>query len=142
MSVANSNNNGSSTVATNSFAASQSATAASGNQEKNTGPNVVLGVRHIFGVNSNVIDNLTFTDDDSIVYVAGHGIVVYSFSERRQRFLHSTEITDMITCYTSGPGKRLCAIAEKGDGPLVHVFDLRTFRRKKSLSIPDIQSKV
>lgn len=130
-------------MATNSFApASQSATATSGNQEKNAGPNVVLGVRHIFGVNTNVIENLTFTDDDSIVYVAGHGIVVYSLSERRQRFLHSTEITDMITCYASGSGKRLCAIGEKGDGPIIHVFDLRTFRRKKSLPIPDIQSKV
>lgn len=27
--------------------------------------------RHIFGVNSNISDNISFTDDDTIVYVAG-----------------------------------------------------------------------
>lgn len=32
---------------------------------------VNLSVRHIFGVNVNVADNLSFTDDDTIVYVAG-----------------------------------------------------------------------
>lgn len=101
-----------------------------------------LGVRHIFGVSSNVNDNLTFTDDESLVYVAGHGLVVYNLMERRQRFLHSTEMNEVITCYTSGSGKRLCAIAQRGDDPVVHVFDLRTFRRKKSFTIPDILSKV
>jgi hypothetical protein len=104
--------------------------------------NMSLGVRHIFGVSTTVYDNLSFTDDDSIVYVAGHGLVVYSLTERRQRFLHSSEISDSITCYTSGSGKRLCAVAERGEGPTIHVFDLRTFRRKKSVNIPDIQSKV
>ena len=30
-----------------------------------------LSIRHIFGVNSNVSDNISFTDDETIVYVAG-----------------------------------------------------------------------
>jgi hypothetical protein len=30
-----------------------------------------LQVRHIFGVNAGVADNVSFTDDDTIVYVAG-----------------------------------------------------------------------
>ncbi len=30
-----------------------------------------LVMRHIFGVSVNVHDNISFTDDDTIVYVAG-----------------------------------------------------------------------
>ena len=38
---------------------------------------------------------------------------------------------------------RLAAIAERGDHPQIHVFDLRSFRKKKSLVAPDsLLSKV
>jgi hypothetical protein len=30
-----------------------------------------LSVRHIFGVNVNVSENISFTDDETIVYVGG-----------------------------------------------------------------------
>ncbi len=33
-----------------------------------------LSMRYIFGVNTNVHDNVSFTDDDTIVYVAGTNI--------------------------------------------------------------------
>eukprot|EP01040_Poterioochromonas_malhamensis_P018038 gene18038-20934_t len=102
---------------------------------------VNLSVRHIFGVNVNVADNLSFTDDDTIVYVAGHSLVLYNFQEKRQRFLQSSEISDCITAYTSGPGKRLAAVAERGEKPSMHVFDMRTFRRKKTLTTNDLLTK-
>ncbi len=65
-----------------------------------------LSYRHIFGVNTNVVDNISFTDEDTIVYVAGHSIVLYSIPDKRQRFIQSAEITESITAYTSSPGKR------------------------------------
>jgi hypothetical protein len=30
-----------------------------------------LSIRHIFGIDTNVTDNISFTDDETIVYVAG-----------------------------------------------------------------------
>lgn len=33
-----------------------------------------LAYRHIFGVNTHVADNVSFTDDDTLVYVAGKKI--------------------------------------------------------------------
>jgi hypothetical protein len=81
-----------------------------------------LQLRHVFGVNANVVDNLSYTDDDTIVYVAGHSLVLYSITDKRQRFIQSTEITESITAYASGSGKRLCAVAERGDCPSLHVF--------------------
>lgn len=65
-----------------------------------------LQFRHVFGINTNVVDNVSYTDDDTIVYVAGHSIVLYSIPEKRQRFIQSADITESITAYTSGPGKR------------------------------------
>ena len=65
-----------------------------------------LQFRHVFGVNTNVVDNVSYTDDDTIVYVAGHSLVLYSFPEKRQRFIQSSEITESITAYSSGSGKR------------------------------------
>jgi len=93
-----------------------------------------LQARHIFGVNSEVTNNVSFTTEDLVVYVAGHTIVLYGLSDRRQRFLNAAEITDKITAFSSGSGRRLAAVAERGDRPQVHVFDLRTFRRKKTIT--------
>eukprot|EP01038_Epipyxis_sp_PR26KG_P004822 gene4822-6757_t len=100
-----------------------------------------LSFRHIFGVNTNVNDNISFTDEDTIVYVAGHSLVLYSLVDKRQRFIHSSEITESITAYTSGSGKRLVAIAERSEHPSFHVFDLRTFRRKKTIVATEVISK-
>ena len=97
--------------------------------------------RFIFGANSHVHKNLSFTNDETIAYVAGHSIVLYNTIDKRQRFLNGAEITDQITAYASGPGKRLGAVAERGDKPQVHVFDLRTFRRKKTLVASESGSK-
>lgn len=72
----------------------------------------------------------------------GHSIVLFNLPDKRQRFIQSAEIADTITAYTSGPGKRLCAVAEKGERPSIHVFDLRTFRRKKTIQTSDLQTKV
>jgi hypothetical protein len=39
-----------------------------------------LQFRHIFGVNTNVIDNVSYTDDDTLVYVAGTVFKLFPFS--------------------------------------------------------------
>eukprot|EP01040_Poterioochromonas_malhamensis_P000852 gene852-905_t len=100
-----------------------------------------LAIRHIFGVNVNVTDNISFTDDETIVYVACHSLILYNLTDKRQRFLQSSEISDCITAYTSGPGKRLAAVAERGEKPSMHIFDLRTLRRKKTLTTSDLLTK-
>ena len=76
-----------------------------------------LNTRFIFGCNTDVTNNVSFTTDDTIAYVAGHTIVLYNLSDKRQRFLQGADITGVITAYCSGPGKRLAAVAERGDKP-------------------------
>ena len=65
-----------------------------------------LSMRHMFGVNTNVVDNLSYTDDDNIVYFAGHTLVIYNIVEQRQRFVQSSEISESVTAMASGPGRR------------------------------------
>lgn len=107
----------------------------------NSASSTSLCMRHIFGVSSSVTDNLSFADEDTLAYVAGHSIVLHTLKDNRQRFIQSQEITGCITAYTSGPGKRLAALAERCDKPALHVFDLRTCRRKKTLHAVGLQTK-
>jgi cilia- and flagella-associated protein 57 len=103
--------------------------------------NTALSHRFIFGANAKVHHNLSFSNDDTIAYVAGQTVVLYNLTDKKQRFLNGAEITDVLTCYESGPGKRLAAVAERGERPSVHIFDLRTFRRKKTLTASEGTSK-
>ena len=69
---------------------------------------VTLSFRRIFGINGNVTDNISFADDDNIVYVAGHNIVIYNKKDRNQKIINfnNTEISDTITAFASWTGKR------------------------------------
>jgi hypothetical protein len=44
--------------------------------------------RHFFGVNTNVKDSLYLVaGDNTLIYVAGHNIVMYRLDEKEQTFL-------------------------------------------------------
>ena len=100
-----------------------------------------LGFRQIYGIRNFGGENIAFVDNHQVVYIGGHTIVMYNKSDKRQRFIHLSEVQDNITAFTSESGKKLCAVAERGDRPLAHVFDLRTCRKKKSLCAQDVNSK-
>jgi WD40 repeat protein len=100
-----------------------------------------LSHRVIFGINGNVTDNISFIEDDTIVYVAGQNVVIYNKTERKQRFIYGSEKSEGVTAFTAGSGKRFIAVAEKGEKiPQISVFDMRTFRKRKTL-VPDPGSK-
>lgn len=43
--------------------------------------------RFIFGVNGQMRNNLHLVDEQKLLYVAGHNVVVYSIDEKTQYFL-------------------------------------------------------
>ena len=65
-----------------------------------------LSYKHIFGVNGSVADNISFADDDTIAYIAGHNVVLYNKIEKKQKFIYGSEASDGITSFTASPGKR------------------------------------
>ena len=49
---------------------------------------VSVNARHFFGVNTSVKDSLYLVNEDNtLIYVAGHNIVLYRLDEKEQQFL-------------------------------------------------------
>ena len=71
-----------------------------------------LGFRQIYGIRNFGGENIAFVDNHQVVYIGGHTIVMYNKSDKRQRFIHLSEVQDNITAFTSESGKKLCAVAE------------------------------
>ena len=65
-----------------------------------------LSHRVVFGISGNVTDNLSFIEDDTLVYMAGQNVVIHNKTERKQRFIYGSEKTDGVTAFTAGSGKR------------------------------------
>ena len=85
-----------------------------------------LQFRRIYGINSNVADNIAWADENTMAYIAGHSIVMFNRKDKRQKFINfnGEDISDPITAFTIGNGKRLAAVAEKGEvlSRLVHII--------------------
>jgi Tol biopolymer transport system component len=102
-----------------------------------------LSYRHIFGINGAIADNITYSDEDTILYIAGHNAVLYNKIENKQRFIYGSEGSEGICSFVCSPGKRYIAVSERGDkGAQINVYDLKTFRKRKNLTSSGISSKV
>ena len=99
----------------------------------------VLHLRRIYGVNSHVVNNIAWSDESTMVYVACHSIVLYDRKSKKQKFLsfNSDDISDAVTSFTVGVSRKLAAVAEKGNDvmPKVHIFDFKKHRRVKTLHL-------
>ena len=97
-----------------------------------------LGHRYIWGLKGDVRQNVAFHDEHTIVYVAGHTVVLYNTTEKRQRFIPGTSGGDAsgqsegITALALCPSKRFIAVAEKAERAFIVVYDLRTLRKRKN----------
>ena len=101
-----------------------------------------LSYRHVFGINSAISDNISFSDDETILYVAGHSVVLFNKIERKQKFIYGSELSEGITAFAASPGKTYIAVAEKCDrNAQVNIFDLKTFRKRKALTNTECSSK-
>lgn len=78
-----------------------------------------LSHRFVFGVQGNRSNAVAFSDQATIVYVAGHNVVIYNILEGKQRFIHGSEGSESITAMALCPSARFVALAEDGDKPTV-----------------------
>ncbi|CAN0368637.1 unnamed protein product [Ectocarpus sp. 12 AP-2014] len=96
-----------------------------------------LSHRFVFGVKGSCSNEVAFSDQVTIVYVAGHNIVIYNILEGKQRFIHGSDVSKSITAMTLCPSARFVALAEDGDKPTVSLYDLRTLRIRKTLQVEE-----
>lgn len=90
--------------------------------------------RQIFGLKADVGAAVAYVDDQTVVYPAGHTVVVYNADEKRQKFVAGTEGTAGITALALAPSRRFLAVAERGNRGLISVFDLKTLKKRKVLA--------
>ena len=74
--------------------------------------------RHVFGLKGDVKDNFAYYDEQTVVYPAGHNMIIHNLEQRTQKFLTGTEKTDEITAMCVSPNKKFVAVAEKVVAPV------------------------
>ncbi|MEW5319195.1 MAG: hypothetical protein WDW38_010360 [Sanguina aurantia] len=101
-----------------------------------------ISPRYVFGFRGDVKDNVAYSDDGSVVYPAGHNIVLYSSETKTQRLIPGTLESEGITAMCMSGNRRMFAVAERSDKAMITVYDLQTLKRRKQLVASDAGSKV
>ena len=97
-------------------------------------PRATVAPKHTFGIKADVKDNICYLDEQTVLYPAGHNVVIFNTEQKTQRFISGTEKTEGITALAVSPNKKYVAVAERapeGEKALVTVFDLHTLKRRK-----------
>lgn len=87
-------------------------------------------------------DTVHYCDDGSIIFPAGHNVIILSSDGKTQRFIPGTPDTEGITALALSPNKRLLAVAERAEKAIISVYDTQTLKRRKVLVVADVGSKV
>lgn len=96
----------------------------------------------MFGLKSNVKDNLHLLEDGSHVYPAGHTVVIVSSDGKTHRFIPGSPECEGISAIMLSPNKKLLAVAERAEKAVVSVYDMQTLKRRKQLVAADVGSRV
>lgn len=98
-------------------------------------------IRHIFGLNGQVKDNIFFSDDQTVVYPAGANTILYNYDTKQQKIFNFAERGEPVTAMALSSNKRYLALAQKAQQPTVVIYDMQTFRKRKVLYPVDAESR-
>jgi len=99
----------------------------------------VLTHRHVFGLKGDVPFGIYWSEDECVLYPAGHSLVLHSTDTRTQRFIHGSDVNGPtgrteISAVCVSSNLRYIAMAERGtDQAYIHIYDARTLKKKKTL---------
>ncbi|ESO06916.1 hypothetical protein HELRODRAFT_76920 [Helobdella robusta] len=94
---------------------------------------------YVFGLKSNVNNNILFLDDQTIIYPYATQCIIYNLDQKSQKYLTISEKNRGVSALAISPNKRYLAVAERGgaDKPLVSIYDLGVLRKRKALIAPN-----
>ena len=99
-----------------------------------TARRATVAPRHTFGIKADVKDNICYLDEQTVLYPAGHNVVIFNTEQKTQKFIPGTDNTEGITAMAVSPNHKYVAVAERakeGEKAQVTVFDLHTLKRRK-----------
>ena len=92
----------------------------------------------MFGAKSDVRENVHYVDESTVLYPAGHQIVLYHVESKTQRFIPCSADTEGITALALSPNRKYLAVAERAEKAQIAVYDLASLKRRKVLSSADV----
>ncbi|XP_068626911.1 cilia- and flagella-associated protein 57 isoform X2 [Battus philenor] len=83
--------------------------------------------------------NAHYLSDSEIIYPAGGVIVIHNHLQKKQKFIRLQDKHKPIKSIVLAPNRRWLAlneIAEEGQKPIITIYDLTTYKRRKILTVP------
>eukprot|EP00796_Vickermania_ingenoplastis_P001937 gene1937-1176_t len=96
--------------------------------------------RHAFGMSPSASGCLYWLDEGTLMYPVGKTLALHNVSSNNQRFLEASYQSTAITAVAVSANRKFVAIAEAGQVPQVQIIDTVTRKRRKVLSVQDVQS--
>ena len=101
--------------------------------------------KFFFGLKGDVTNNCIFVDENTVIYPCGHNVILYSMSERVQRYIPGIDGSQGITTLAISPSKKLLAVCEKSTHAICSVYNIQKFmetiKEKKSTTVYDVPLK-
>lgn len=103
----------------------------------------------LFGMKGDVQGNLFYYDDQRVIYVAGHNVVIYNTDEKTQMYIPGIDGSEGITALAVSPSRKHIAVCERAERAICIIYDLENLiknptvpaKRKKVLSSSDYTAK-
>ncbi|XP_053620233.1 cilia- and flagella-associated protein 57 isoform X1 [Plodia interpunctella] len=102
-----------------------------------TSPN--LSARIFYGLRTDIQFNAHYLTESEIIYPAGGVIVIHNHLQKKQKFIRLQDKHKPIKSIVLAPNRRWLAlneIAEEGQKPIITIYDLTTYKRRKILTVP------
>lgn len=97
--------------------------------------------KYAFGITGGVSGSVHYVDEQNIVYPVGSNCISYNVDQKTQKIIPCSSTGSGITALAVSPNKRYVAVAEKGDKPVVAIYDLTTSRKRKTLTYTESQAQ-
>ena len=107
-----------------------------------------LKLNHLFGLKSDVHNNVHYLNETKVLYPVGHNVVIYDTEKREQVFISGSDGALGIDALAVTPrDKKTVAIAEHRKDEtgafkaFVNLWDVTTLRKRRHMSCPDVTSE-
>ncbi|AAQ15939.1 hypothetical protein, conserved [Trypanosoma brucei brucei TREU927] len=107
--------------------------------EERKGHDRTLVKRHAFGVKADVSGCVCWVEEGTLLYPIGKTAAMHNLNTNTQRFFETSQRSGGITALAVSANKKFIAMAESGAAPQVQVFDTVTRKRRKVLTVPDLE---
>ncbi|XP_049879809.1 cilia- and flagella-associated protein 57 [Pectinophora gossypiella] len=98
-----------------------------------------ISARIFYGLRTDIQYNAHYLSESEILYPAGGVLVIHNHLQKKQKFIRLQDKHKPIKSLVLAPNRRWLAmneIAEEGQKPIITIYDLTTYKRRKILTVP------